>query len=402
MLFIGSIYQNEDESWLLENSKVGLSYADNILQSNIISGIEENIGKTIDIISTPNIGSFPQKSRFLIMRSKICNRGETSIRHEIGHLNLPIIKHFIIYYRLKRALYKHVGERKIKRIVIYSTYLPFLMSVMKLDKNINVVLVATDLPEYYFHNKINGFRKILHDIYNKKVYRCLSRINRFVLLTDNMKGPLKVGNRPYVVVEGMVNCEKIPNNQNVNLEQSSTKIVMYSGGLHYDYGIKLLIDAFKLIKKDNYELWICGAGEAEAEIEKISMNDQRIKFFGYLRHNEIIKMQKKATVLVNPRQSEEEYTKYSFPSKIFEYMISGNPVILRKLSCIPDEYDPFLVYFSDREGEGLSGTIQKICEMDTEDRRAIGEKAKSFVMKNKNHISQTAKILELLDTDKVI
>ena len=39
-----------------------------------------------------------------------------------------------------------------------------------------------------------------------------------------------------------------------------------------------MIDGFRLIKKTNYELWICGSGEAEKEIINASKIDKRIKY----------------------------------------------------------------------------------------------------------------------------
>ena len=38
---------------------------------------------------------------------------------------------------------------------------------------------------------------------------------------------------------------------------------------------------------------------------------------------------------VNPRQNNEEFTKYSFPSKTMEYLASGVPVVAYKLDGIP-------------------------------------------------------------------
>ena len=46
-----------------------------------------------------------------------------------------------------------------------------------------------------------------------------------------------------------------------------------------------------------------------------------------MNHPKIVKEEKKSTLLVNPRFTNEEYTKYSFPSKNMEYMASRNSSI---------------------------------------------------------------------------
>ena len=47
-------------------------------------------------------------------------------------------------------------------------------------------------------------------------------------------------------------------------------------------------------------------------------------------------------VLVNPRPNNEEYTKYSFPSKDIEYLSSGKPTVAFLLDGMPKCYQDFL------------------------------------------------------------
>lgn len=398
MIFVGSLIRKEEEKVILNKSLIGLSFADNLLQRNIIEGIEHNIGTSITIVNTPNMGSFPKKNRVLFRKSKKWPNTAGSVNHEVGFVNLPIIKHLFIFINLRNKLFAIINEnKKHNDLIIYSTYLPFLLAAYTIPKRIKITLVATDLPEYYFHSNIGRINKAILKVYNKIVYRCLKRIDKFVLLTEAMKKPLDVGDKPYIVVEGMIKMDTELNvNRNPEIIGNNKKIVMYSGGLHFDYGIMTLLQAFQMIEGENYELWICGSGEAEDEIKRFSRSDSRIIFYGYVDHMQNLELQSKATVLVNPRESEEQYTKYSFPSKILEYMKSGKPVIMHKLSCIPDEYDPYVVYFPENSVKTVSDTIIKICEMNPESRKKLGESAKKYVEDNKNCFEQTAKIVKLI------
>ena len=102
-----------------------------------------------------------------------------------------------------------------------------------------------------------------------------------------------------------------------------------------------------------------------------------------------------ATLLVNPRLSDEEYTKYSFPSKNLEYMLYEKPVLVFKLPGIPNEYDEVLNYFRSNEPEKMAQDIMKICTLTESERMEIGKKTTAFVKYNKNYLKQTRKIVSL-------
>jgi len=107
-------------------------------------------------------------------------------------------------------------------------------------------------------------------------------------------------------------------------------------------------------------------------------------------------LQRKATLLINPRDGVEEFTKYSFPSKTIEYLSSGTPTILYKLKGIPEEYYNYC-YTCDFEGaEGLTETIVRVLNIPSDERESMGEKAKKFILNNKNETIQSKKIIHLI------
>ena len=107
-------------------------------------------------------------------------------------------------------------------------------------------------------------------------------------------------------------------------------------------------------------------------------------------------LQEKAYLLINPRRSVEEYTKYSFPSKTLEYMSSGRPVLSYRLPGIPKDYEEYLYYIDDFDS--LSDAINNIMNLSFEELELKGKKAKEFVMKEKNAKNQTKKIKNMFDS----
>lgn len=86
---------------------------------------------------------------------------------------------------------------------------------------------------------------------------------------------------------------------------------------------------------------------------------------------------------MNPRQNNEEFTKYSFPSKTMEYLSSGIPVVAYKLDGIPDEYDQYIQYVADDSIESLKKKLVEVCEMTREERQELGNIGRNFVLMKK-------------------
>lgn len=392
MIFLGCLFERQKEKMYVQRSKGGISNAVNGYQWNLINGFNAVADEPVDLINVLPVGTWPKQYKQLLLRTRRWSY-EGSRNLEVGCLNLPFIKQYQRYRKCLKALRKS----KDKNILIYSTYLPFLKAVWKLDRSYHVTLVVTDLPEFYDLGKTNAIRRFFRKRNNKKIYRCLKRIDKFVLLTEQMKEPLQVGDRPYTVVEGICDPHLFDaTNEAPHAQKPCEKTVLYTGTLHRKFGILNLLDAFSQIESEDYRLWICGGGDAQEQISRAAERDKRIEFFGFQPKDRINELQQKATVLVNPRQNNEAFTKYSFPSKTMEYMLSGKPVIMYKLDGIPNEYDSYLQYVDGDAPCALKNKIVEVCEWSEEKRHAIGEAARDFVICNKNCSVQAKRILDLM------
>lgn len=90
-----------------------------------------------------------------------------------------------------------------------------------------------------------------------------------------------------------------------------------------------------------------GMRDFEDELKNICKRHSNIKYFGVIPNDYVVNKELKATILINPRPTNEEYTKYSFSSKNMEYMVFGTPVLTTKLSGMPEEYYPYVYLFKD-------------------------------------------------------
>ena len=168
--------------------------------------------------------------------------------------------------------------------------------------------------------------------------------------------------------------------------------------LEEKFGIPVLLEAFGKIKDENVKLVLCGTGDAQELIAKKQLEDNRIIAPGRVDRKKALALQRGATVLVNPRQNNEEFTKYSFPSKNLEYLSSGVPVVAYKLDGIPDEYDDYINYPADDSAEAMCNELERLLGMTDEERKAVGQRAKEFVLGTKNKVQQTKRIIDFLNT----
>ena len=123
-----------------------------------------------------------------------------------------------------------------------------------------------------------------------------------------------------------------------------------------------------------------------------------MKTIRYNTNEEIIVAEQKATLLVNPRYSTQEFVKYSFPSKTSEYMLSGTPVLTTRLAGIPDEYFQYLYTFDEETINGYANKLNETLSLPDIILKDKGVKAQEFVLKNKNNVIQSQRIKEFFKT----
>ncbi len=396
--FIGGIFPKEIEKEIFEKSK-NIDFAANALEWKFINGLDANLEEPVKIINSVYVGSFPKICKMLFIKTFKFSHIENSNDVNAGFINLPYFKHYSRYISMKSHLKKWAeSNNKNKKIAIAYAMTPvFVFSLKylkKINPNIITCLIVPDLPQYMsLSNRTRLLYKFLKSISISKMNKSMKYIDKFVLLTRQMADFLNIEQNKFIVIEGIAepisadNNEKEPDNMNL-------KTILYSGTINERYGIMNLVNAFKDIAGDDYRLIICGSGDCRERIIKEAEKDRRIEYKGLVKRDEVLRLQKKATVLVNPRQDNEEFTKYSFPSKILEYMSSGVPVIAYKLRGMPDEYDNYLNYVKDNTVDSLKDKITEICEKSKDELQEIGLKAKDFVDREKNEIIQTKRLLE--------
>lgn len=382
---------------IVYNSKEKPSASAQTFEMGLLSGFDCRENVTVDIYSFVPIPAFP-KGYKLIWKKKVEKITETLKTKIIPCLNVQIVKQicykiFSKYY-LKKWLIENNEDDKC--VLLYSLYPPVAKNVLKLCKKFNCkccVFIA-DLPALQFTNtKPKGIKKILASHFRNNAIKLQNEFDGYIFFSRHMSE--LIGNKKdYIVIEGVCNKELF--NEVEIIPKSVNKSIMYAGMLYKKYGIDVLVEAFLKLKGD-YELWLFGDGDYVEQIIKSAEKDSRIKFFGRRSHKEILKYERAAHLLVNVRKSDNEYTKYSFPSKTIEYMLSGTPMLTTKLPGIPKEYFDYLFVVDEDDVERIKYKFEEILGMDEEKLKAFGKKAQEFVMNSKNGKEQVKKIINFIE-----
>jgi len=249
--------------------------------------------------------------------------------------------------------------------------------------------IVTDVPGHFsYAQKVTFTQKL-----NLGVMR---RFKSYLLLTAPMNQIVNPKNRPYIVLEGHADTQ-MEQVENAPENKSKARACLYAGSLMKIYGIANLVEGFVQANVPGTELHIYGDGDFASELKLLAQQHANIKFFGVAPNSRIVQAELAATLLVNPRPTNEDYTKYSFPSKNMEYMASGTPVLTTKLPGMPEEYYPYVYLLEDETAEGMAKALREILSKPAEELAQKGADAKRFVMEKKNNISQAKKLLDMLE-----
>jgi len=386
-IFLGFVFDEKKCEQIYKDSKTGLQIAGNQYQMGFLEGLN----RKLDIISVLPVGTFPKGNKRINYKYDFAMTKQGKIEY-ISFTNLYFIKDLTQMNSLIRALKQRIDKYEFVTIYVYSLYMPFLSSLQKLKKkytNLSICLIVPDLPGKYGILRptfsLGGMRDRIEA---RKKIKLAQIADSYVLLTETMTEVLP--KRPYTVIEGFLPQQKFDYSN-----KREAKTVLYTGSLNAAYGIDKLLDAFAQIADPDFRLWICGAGGIQSTVEEYAKKDNRITYFGFLPKDKVAELQTRCDILINPRSPHGEYTKYSFPSKTMEYLLSGSKVLMYRLPGVPEEYYDYIYTIDGSTSEDIAAAIIKACEDKSFQARRTEQI--EWIKTQKNNQTQMKKLTELLN-----
>ena len=352
-----------------------------IVQKYLISGLCDAGLKSVEVVSAPRIPAYP-KATIKKVSSDEWSIGQARI-HTVGFNNIEGFGFLDRARQIKKASLEWAEkyESETKTVLIYSMHSPFLAAAKEIKDRYPdtvVAIIVPDLPQYMSVQR--GIKKFLKERDMEKIDCLMACVDKYVLYTKYMADyfHLDVGN--WTVLEGLMDVSKIVPN---DLPKDRIRpICMYAGRLDVRYAIDKLIEAFGLVPEADLQLY--GSPSDAANLKSLIDRYENVKYMGTLSQDEVFQKMREVDLLLNPRPTNIELSKYSCPSKTFEYMASGTPVLMTKLPGLPEEYYPFLYFFEEESVRGFAASIQKVLNRNYSELKEKGRQAQQFLINNKN------------------
>lgn len=365
----------------------------------LMEGLTQNLDGTLYAISAFPVNRQWAKQVFFAEEKESC--GKIQYIYD-AFINLPVLRQWTRFIQTKKEISKIYSHSK-NCVIICDVLVQSLANAARSagkKYGVPVVGIVTDVPQYTSGARNKGhhwLRRIVAKFAERNAARNLKKYDAYLLLTKAMNSIVNKKEKPYIVLEG--HCDsKMDLRENSLLNKEHPKIAMYAGGIHREFGIKRLVRAFIRGDFNDWELHIYGDGNYQQELSELTKTVSNVKYYGVCPNSDIVENQLKATLLLNPRPTDAEYVKYSFPSKTMECMASGTPLCTTKLPGMPPEYYPYVYFFDDESEEGMLDTLNTLLRKDEIELHEFGKKAKAFVMAEKTNTKQAKKLLDFIDS----
>ena len=354
LLFIGNYTDEATYQIITQHEIRDLSQAARLFQNRLINSLADKVDdfQAISVLPTNKEIELPQ------------NVAGTKTKVEVIPIVNGSLESAIRVMRSIRNLIRECG--KDTKVLMYAVNPIAIIPLLRLKKKYNLVLVTIcpELPQFRRYKKSvkNGIKRKVFDYFNR-------RFDKYIVFAEDMQEYLPKG-KPCMLLEGFApETVQIPHVREKN-------IAMYAGGLAEDNGIRMMIEAAHKSRLID-ELWICGVGECQEEVK--SATDKKVKYLGRLTNSEVLSYEKQAKILLNVRNPQNDLTRFSFPSKVLEYMAAGGIVISSELRGIPAEYNEYIELLKDYSSNGLAEAMDKIFGMDDSLFLKKTESASAFV-----------------------
>ena len=365
------------------------------LESRLLTALRST-GARVRTVASIAVSTYPRIKRIWFPSARL-QGAEGQTGRVLPLINLPLIKMAVRFFGSFFCLLR--VSRRVDGICVYAAHSPNLLAAYLCSKIYRVpyYVYIPDLPSFMdVALKRSWLRALLKKIDASLLNWLVVRAAGLMVISRPMVEDVPAWNsRPYLVLEGIADASPEP-----QLEVADRKkTIFYAGGVNRAYGIEELVEGFLAAGVD-YELVICGRGDLEDYLGRIAAQHSSVRYLGFLPPSEVAVLQAQAALLVLSRNPAEAFTRYSFPSKLLEYMSAGIPVLTTRLEGIPTEYFDYLNVI---EGFSVDAVAQALVKFSSSDQGRLSAKAelgKLWVLETKTSIAVGKRVIEFMESSK--
>jgi len=275
----------------------------------------------------------------------------------LGFINLLVLKHLTRFLSCLMQTPMLLRRWRINAVFIHGVHTPWLVYGSLLQRlGMVVVPVLTD-PAGVILPSDGLLSRTLKRLDRKIVDHFVSRATAVVALAPDLVAAYPTM-RHSLVFPGIIGqawldqLDRVPPND----ETEKPFTVVYAGGVSAAYGVDRLLDAARLLP--DIDFVIVGKGD---QVDRIVADAApNVISVGFVPPDQLARHLLAGDLLINPRPSDADFARNSFPSKLLEYVATGRPVLTTQISSIPAAISGCFHYIEDETPEGIARAISSV------------------------------------------
>jgi glycosyltransferase involved in cell wall biosynthesis len=349
-------------------------------------------GFEVGLLSVWPVSNFPGNPRVLFRSAPFEARGVTG--ECLGFVNLIGLKHVTRFLQCLRR-----GSRLLRRwrpsvLLVHGVHSPFLWyaAISRRLLGLKVVVILTDPPGVGLQT--DGLTTRLLKWLDVRLVRWALRWSDAVIaLTTDLASDF-APSKPSLVIDGI---GQFDSEEEYLRTDRTRQTVVYAGSLRTSYGVDRLVHAVVGLTDPPVTLEVYGSGELAGWVSEVAAAQTQIEGPTLLSREDLLTAYKSADLLVQPRPTNQSFVRYSFPSKIIEYMASGTPVLTTRLGGVSDEYTPYVYWIDDDSPAGIRKAISDVLHSPEAERLDKGRRAATFIRATRSSEAQGKRIHAFLE-----
>lgn len=230
-----------------------------------------------------------------------------------------------------------------------------------------------------------------HHLYCHIVFDYTKSADAAISLTKPLTIAYGLTEKPHVEILGIADEEE------AQTLPTPKPYIYFCGALYERYGVGDLLYAYVKAKPD-YDLRIAGHGPLSTKIAELSESNPRIKFLDQVSREANLSLEKGASLLINPRRNDPKIDLESVPSKMFEYLTSGAPIISTPSPYFEDEFPNDVNWISNSGEKAIEMFLLDHLDKDGKFIDLLPNHAKTKILLSHGYKATSDKIQPLIET----
>lgn len=245
-------------------------------------------------------------------------------------------------------------DPRLSIVVCYNTFTLYALVLWMLRRRYKVATFAIAITRPYEYESQPGPAARLNTWVSRTLLKDLSGV---IAMTEPL-AMLVSAQAPHLIVRGAVDPSTVSPPAPVRRHRPLR--LTYAGTLYDRYQITPLLQMMELVDPGSVELHFYGRGPLAESVAAAAASRTDVAFHGAVPATEIRAALADTDLILVLLDPHDQLAEFSFPSKLFEALASGRPVIVSDLATLDPAMRDFLFIADELTPEGLAEEVRRL------------------------------------------